>query len=994
LIQINNAGKQGMAEALTDVLRYICRLAGSERGNEPSDGDLLQQFVAERDEGVFARILERHGPLVFGVCRQVLGNPHDAEDAFQATFLVLARKAAFIRKQEALAAWLHRVALNIARTARSSTAQRRVHERQAVLMSQSSPVDEVALRDWRPVIHEEVDRLPEKYRVGVVLCYLEGKTHEEAARQLGWPLGTVKGRLARARDLLRTRLARRGLALSVPAFAVALTQKGASAAVPVTLLGHTLRAAVPFAGGGSIPTGVVSVQALALAKAALQTMTATKLLHLFVWILAVGVITLGTVLGAGLGGQGVKQDNSDPASKPSPMKQQEIAPPALIQKDKAKGIQVTLASTQKEVRALAPIRPGRKEAENPADVIPLGPVARMGSLRFRHGGRVSSLAYLAKGKLLASGGYVGTTWDAHGRVRVWKARSGEELRHYRLQGLAQVAASPDGTILAGASAGDGTVYLWDAASGREIRRLKGSRGFDGRSCGLAFSPDGNVLALAGHALHVWHVDTGKLVHFENDEDHSLLQLAFSGDGKILAMTRVDETGLQLLDAKSWKKRASFPSKRGIMGFALPDHKTLLAVERATAEENSSAVILFDLATGKQLRQFDAQGGPVYSLALSADGKMLASFSADKAIHIWEMATGKRQQELPADKYAHGALAFAPDQQTLAWANSAGQIQTWNLATGKAIHSGVGHQGVVSSVALSADGKTLFSAGTDRTIRIWDARTGKELRSFGAHLGPVAALALSPNGKILASVSPADGRVRQWQLPRPREMRSFPASATYCEIAWLPDSATLAVRRIDDKAVTFYDAASGNIIRKIEGTLPPNVMAYPDRHIEAAHTGGFLIVSPDGKTLATCSNFCHPSFQLWETATGKKLVHPAVEVPDKAAAMAAVFSPDSKTVFTATYRTIRQWDVAEGKQLQQFIAHEGKITGLAMSPDGKTLAIVGSDPTIRLWEVASRTERHRLEGHEGQVTSLSWSADSQTLASGSADGTALVWDLRK
>jgi len=163
--------------ALADVLRYIHCLA-SDLFVDASDGKLLEQFITQRDELAFAALLQRHGPLVFGVCRQVLGNPHDAEDAFQATFLVLARKATLIRKREALAAWLHRVALNIARTAKSSTTQRRFHERQAVPMSQRSPVDEVAMRDWQPLIHEEVDRLPEKYRVGVVLCYLEGKTHE------------------------------------------------------------------------------------------------------------------------------------------------------------------------------------------------------------------------------------------------------------------------------------------------------------------------------------------------------------------------------------------------------------------------------------------------------------------------------------------------------------------------------------------------------------------------------------------------------------------------------------------------------------------------------------------------------------------------------------------------------------------------------------------------------------------------------------------------
>src|SRR5262249_9678331 len=189
------------------------RFARLEDRGEQSDGHLLQKFVAERDESAFVALLERHGPLVLGVCRQVLGNLHDAEDAFQATFLVLARKAGSLRKQESLAAWLYRVALNISRTARTSTARRRGHEMQATSKPKTSCADEVTLRDWQRLIHEEVDQLPEKYRVPIVLCYFEAKSHDEAARQLNWPLGTVKGRLARGRDLLRTGLARRGLTL-------------------------------------------------------------------------------------------------------------------------------------------------------------------------------------------------------------------------------------------------------------------------------------------------------------------------------------------------------------------------------------------------------------------------------------------------------------------------------------------------------------------------------------------------------------------------------------------------------------------------------------------------------------------------------------------------------------------------------------------------------------------------------------------------------------
>jgi RNA polymerase sigma factor (sigma-70 family) len=271
---------------LGGVLRYIRTLAGGAGGGDQGDEELLGQFVVRRDEGAFASLLERHGPLVLGVCRQVLGDAHEAEDAFQATFLILARKAGSIRRQEALAAWLHRVALNVSRTARARTARRRVNERQAVLMAQASPAEE-ANASWQPVLHEEVDRLPEKYRVPVVLCYFEGKTHDEAARRLSWPVGTVKGRLARARDLLRARLARRGLALSSAATALLLGQS-VQAAVPPALANATLQAALLFA-VGQTAAGAPSAAALVLAQRALQTTVLKKLVLALFAALAVGV---------------------------------------------------------------------------------------------------------------------------------------------------------------------------------------------------------------------------------------------------------------------------------------------------------------------------------------------------------------------------------------------------------------------------------------------------------------------------------------------------------------------------------------------------------------------------------------------------------------------------------------------------------------------------------------------------------------------------------
>src|SRR5581483_2852609 len=176
-----------------------------------TDRQLLERFAARRDEEAFAQLVRRHGPLVLGVCRQILRHEQDAEDAFQATFLVLARKAGSIRSAEALPNWLYGVANRLA-TRMKATARKR-QTREVALVDSPTPEPGLGgeLDDLGPVLHEEIGRLPDKYRIPFVLCYLDGMTNEEAARQLGCPPGTVFSRLARAREGLRARLRRRGL---------------------------------------------------------------------------------------------------------------------------------------------------------------------------------------------------------------------------------------------------------------------------------------------------------------------------------------------------------------------------------------------------------------------------------------------------------------------------------------------------------------------------------------------------------------------------------------------------------------------------------------------------------------------------------------------------------------------------------------------------------------------------------------------------------------
>jgi RNA polymerase sigma factor (sigma-70 family) len=293
---------------LVSVVRYLRRVAGGPAAEEPTDGQLLRRFVAERDQAAFALLLERHGAMVLGVCGRVLDDPNDVDDAFQASFLVLVRKASSIRKTESLASWLYGVAQRTAHKARCTAARRRARERQVPNMP-IEPVHQASWSDLRPLLDEELSRLPEKYRAPLVLCYLEGKTNEEAARRLGWTKGTVSGRLARARELLRGRLSRRGITLSGSVLATLLMQQSAKALVPATLADATLKAAVAVAAGQTLASTSVTT----LTEGVVHAMFLTKMKIAALVLFTIGVIGAGTGMLAARGGSGTSPKYSPAA---------------------------------------------------------------------------------------------------------------------------------------------------------------------------------------------------------------------------------------------------------------------------------------------------------------------------------------------------------------------------------------------------------------------------------------------------------------------------------------------------------------------------------------------------------------------------------------------------------------------------------------------------------------------------------------------------------
>jgi len=256
------------------------------------DEELLDRFMNRDDEAAeaaFRTIVARHGPMVLGVCRHILNQHHDAEDAFQATFLVLARKAGSIRDRRVLARWLYEVAYRIAMRARTSGVRQRAHERQGGEMAATATLDNQGWSELKPVLHDEVNRLPEKYRVPVILCYLEGKTNEEAAQLLKWPVGTVKGRLSRARDLLRSRLTRRGLALSAAMLVTALSNGTVFAeVVPSRLIDQTVTNALVIASRRPATEGAISPEVSRLMDLAGSAAWAYKLATVAVLLVLIG----------------------------------------------------------------------------------------------------------------------------------------------------------------------------------------------------------------------------------------------------------------------------------------------------------------------------------------------------------------------------------------------------------------------------------------------------------------------------------------------------------------------------------------------------------------------------------------------------------------------------------------------------------------------------------------------------------------------------------
>ncbi len=351
----------------TSVIEHF-RRAVLLRAGGLGDGELLGCFIERHDEAALAALVERHGPMVWGVCRRLLSH-HDDEDAFQATFLVLVRKAASIVPRGMVGNWLYGVAHQTALQARRTAARRKAREVQVTEMPDTEAVEQDLWNDVRPLLDQELSRLSDNYRAVIVLCDLEGRTRKEVARQLGVPEGTVAGRLARARALLAKRLAQRGVTLSGGALAAVLARNAASAGAPISVVSSTLQAATLIATGHTAAAGAISVQVAALTEGVLKVMLMSKLKVVIAVLLVLGFLTTGaTVLTLGTA---TAQSDKPPVADKSPIAEGTVTPLAKQKPEPDKDGFTAWGKEAGGLQAGLGVRPGQKRAYHHGETVKL-----------------------------------------------------------------------------------------------------------------------------------------------------------------------------------------------------------------------------------------------------------------------------------------------------------------------------------------------------------------------------------------------------------------------------------------------------------------------------------------------------------------------------------------------------------------------------------------------------------------------------------------------
>jgi RNA polymerase sigma factor (sigma-70 family) len=980
------------------VVQQIRHLAESGRASPLTDQQLLERFIARRDESAFAALVRRHGPMILGLCRRLLHQVQDAEDVVQATFMVLARKAAVIRKQESVGSWLYGVAYRLALKARTDAMKRRNQQMSRVDKKEADPLSEITWREVCTALDEELARLPDRCRAPLVLCYLQGKTQDEALQQLGWSKSTFRRRLEDGRAKLCLRLTRRGITLSAGLWATLLSDQGASAALSSALLQTTVKAAIPFAAGEV--AAAVSPHVILLAKHALKA----AVLHKMKWIALLGIVTAFTT---GIGLAAHQALTANPAND----EQKELLARADERRDQPK-----------------PETPNQPRLDRYGDPLPEGAIARLGTVRFRAPAEIGSVAFSPDGKTVAVYTQAGLfLFDSTSGKRLVRLAGSDAAWHLENA----IVFSPDGKRLASrgvASVGDQgkwVVRVWELAGERKSKDYHADH-----IMWLGWSPDDEPLAVcleqAGLRLH--ELASGRSRRFECEslpkpELSETIVCACAPAGKTLAIADW-EKNIHVWDTATGLKRWTVQPKNAFARcLALsPDGTTLASLNRDQNSPDSEVVQLWDASTGKPLRSVATDHKNIYTLTFAPNGKMLAT-AGFAGVRFWDVATGREGSRSQGDGSDTERIAFSGDGRSLVTAQRhSPAFHLWDVATGKRKPEPVGHTCRAGGTAFSPDGRRLATAGgLDGTIHFWDLATGKSNLRIHRPGQWVRDIALSANGRSLFST---------WTD----------------ENLWVCDTATgerQHIIKLEDpdrpesyqSAISMHMSDDGKTLIAISYYYPKKNGAGPS-HQETLITGwdastrkqlfrrrlpgmdSWIALSPDARVLAlpyppvdlkahelamVTGGSVKRTIRLEDLATGEPLVTlPNIEGQTSPLAFApdgrllAMNNFNSKGIIqgdpSSTGSTLRLREVASGTEVLS-LPVDGQHRA-AFSRDGKLLAVAAPLEEIVVWDLTSSTELQRFKGFDAEVTSLVFSPDGRQLISGLGDSTLLIWDLRQ
>jgi RNA polymerase sigma factor (sigma-70 family) len=880
---------------------------------DESDQLLLARFVARRDEAAFAGLVERHGRTVWGVCRRFLYREQDVEDAFQAVFLILARKAASIRRTEAVGSWLYGVAYRTAMKARRTAARRQAREQRAAksqaprALAAPTPSGEVAAGELQRALDEEVERLGEKYRAPFVLCCLEGMSRAEAARELGCKEATLGGRLALARKQLQGRLARRGISLSAVLTAAALMQTTATASAPKLLTAATIKGAL----APSAANKEISPSADALARSLLRSMALAIVRRRLALGLALLVLFAGVSLAALQWWLGTPEAVIEPTTF--------VMPPVALGTPIDEQVLAVAFSTDGRRLFTAggkQVLPGQLKIWDVAARKTLVTIDRIPG--------VSALALSPDGQTLVTG-------DWGGAIRLRDPVTGQERAQVKAHslGVHGLAFSRDGETLASAGL-DGTVKLWDPM---RLEERKAFLGHTGMVFSVAFFRHGQAVVTGSRdkTAKIWDLQTGKEKFTLSGHLSGVEGVAVSPDDKLVATASRDQT-VKLWDAASGKETAVAEGDEDQAFIAVafsPDGKLLAGAAV------DGTIRLWDVKTWQSVGSLEKHAAAVWALAFSPDGNYLASGSSDKTAKLWSMAGLGQEATLttrwPAIKPILAAV-YAPDGNVLAVAAKDRTLHLRDAKTGDALVIMTGHTDDVTSLAFAPDGQTLASGGLDQTVKLWDRATGKHIRTLEGNAGAVRALAFTPDGKLASAGD--DKTIRLWDTALGKELFTLGGhAAAVCALAIAADGRSMASAGVERTIRTWdlLNRSESLTLKGHDGTV--RALAFSSRHALAS-------AGDDG------------AVKLWSPAEGKEIFTWNGHVGE---VRALAFSPGGLTLVSGGQdKTVRVWDAVAGQPRAILEGHKDVVTALTIHPKGNNLVSGSYDTTLLRWR-GVRTE---------------------------------------